>query len=196
MSRQTEKQAVDEWDWVGLDLPHRKDPEKGTYGIYSWADLPVLQEIPEFWTKVRTINEVILYEKPIEARIRSPTACFVTRGSDDSTFWMDQQGCVVWKWERETGRVYHPSFARDGTRVYVAHSIGEFFARLEIENAIWYCGCFKMALGPREEAYVEHYRLLPHLETLNSWIGEHMDVLDVANICCDYLVQPHRRRTP
>lgn len=184
----SDKIGVDAWTWVGCAIPHRTvRMAVGGYGFCDWDRLPALTDVAPLWASLSTVEDVLRNRRSIESLLSlGPHSVVPARGD---FIWHDGINGVVWCCERTTGRVYIPAGDICNARpLYVAPNLGEFFARLETESRIAYVSRSGLSgLTGYQQAYVEHYRLLPHLSAIRSFLGNYL-AQDVCGVCCAYLV--------
>ena len=125
----------EEWAWVGYRLPCRH--VRGTYDIFKYDEMPALTEsdiLPQF-KDVKTWDDLADNLELIDSLITSPTACYFKLSKNKTSFYRDQQDCVVWALDHKTGAVY--TMEEDGVDLWVAKSLPEFLTRLYLEGQIW-----------------------------------------------------------
>lgn len=88
--------------------------------------------------------------------LRSPTCCELRLNSSKGIFWVDSQGCLLWRFHPKTGHVYELH-----SGVCVAKSLPEFLTRIAIENQIWghlFSNPLKYPLSEVEQCYLQQIR--------------------------------------
>ncbi len=123
--------------WIASGVPFR--PADGTYSLFLAGAHPLpplsLDDWPELrdrLTKLKTLDDVRAAKSWLHEVASSPTACYVSVEHKTHRFYVDQQGCVVWRYQPSIG-VYVDG--RDAPFV-VAPTLAEFFLRLHVESKI------------------------------------------------------------
>lgn len=98
-------------------------------GDFSWAKIPI--------NVLETVWETFVANPKLWELTRSPTSCYVDNTfehhNDKILFYRDQQDCVQWYIDPQTGKIYE-----DGQDTPIADDIEEFWLRITIENELWY----------------------------------------------------------
>lgn len=114
-----------EYTWIGV-APLGAD---GTYVVTEYAPYPI---DPTF----AAINTLCDLEKVLkDLNYRSPTACYFQVNHVTGSFLHDQQDCVIWSQNLNTGKV----FARGRC---VADSLPEFLSHHIHESNQWFASLF------------------------------------------------------
>lgn len=115
--------------WVGFELPFRECD--GTYQFYK-GELPPVDTTK--YQSIKTLQDVVDHHELLS--IDSATACYIDVDFKTGQFYRDQQDCVIWKIDQDTGHVV--ACVDDNCKIgVVANNLAEFFARVNIENVIW-----------------------------------------------------------
>ena len=100
-------------------------------GDYSWAQGLKINVGKNPWETFK--QNPILWQL-----VKSPTSCYVDISHDEETgqtiFYRDQQDCIVWYVDPQTGKVY--SYTDGDTPI--ADDVEEFWLRQYIEATLWY----------------------------------------------------------
>ena len=112
------------WKWIGLS--------RKLFETYSITDYSQIDESALF-SDYKTLKDVKDNKDYIQSLLRSPTGCFISVDEDSGKFYCDQQGCVIWFFEKETGYVKTQPDST-GISCYVAKSIPEFFSHVYMES--------------------------------------------------------------
>lgn len=135
----------------------------GTYDQYRLSDLPVVVPFKQL-EHIKTPADIPDRVKQIIEAV-SYTACFFkARHPEKGDFFHDQQDCVVWCFEPETGHVVAQS-------KIVAFSLPEFLSRVLIES------------------HGEKNFALKKFESLNLSDDEQAFLEDIARVARDYKAQ-------
>jgi hypothetical protein len=146
--------------WVGFGIPFRF--AQGTYELSLQNDFPVVDSTP--YAHFKTIEDVKAHANELEAKIVSPTACCF-KFSQPNMFYTDSQGCVAWEFVDDKVYAFFPA-GEDKTRLLVASSLAEFFARLYME-----CSIFTASL---KDLTVENYDDEKQVKTSSSILFDFM----------------------
>lgn len=107
------------WCWIGV--PFKRS--FCTYGTYNYKEHPIKEKYTKF-TSLNELNEMI--------NIFSPTSCYFDINVQTGLFYRDQQDCVRWVYENETGCIKTTNGA------YVAKSLPEFLSHIEDDSLKWF----------------------------------------------------------
>lgn len=138
-------------------------------GDFSWSGLDNLKI---YDNQLDTFKN----NKELWSIFSSPTSCWVNSDSQDPDeesfeekdghvlFYRDQQDCVLWYYDLESGKVY------EYDRV-VSDTLEEFWLRIYIESILWYKEDFPEHLKDLIQKYIEFFEdnLNPHQEVMR-WI--------------------------
>ena len=123
----TSNQAIE--CWIGINLPFR--PCDGTYQQFEGHLLPPINTTK--YDTIRSLQDLLKNEAMLH--FKSVTACYIDVDLKTGQFYRDQQDCVIWKFIEGHVVAYDGSDQKIGI---VANSLAEFFARVELENRIWF----------------------------------------------------------
>lgn len=116
-------------EWWGFELPFRKCD--GTYRLYSAETMPDLFGMTNPYENIKTLNDLSAKLEEIDEKWKSPTASYFEIDTSEGIFYLDQQGCVIWKLN-DKGQVM-TTYGQ-----LVAEDLPEFLYRMDIENSIFY----------------------------------------------------------
>jgi hypothetical protein len=118
------------WAWYAIGY----DPlSTYTKVDYCDQDFHIWPELADIKTPA-DLQEVL---KTLEHR-GSPTSCYFEFDNNDPIFYRDQQDCILWAFDAETGKVYIHDESDTSTRVFVAKDLKSFVSRIFDENAKWW----------------------------------------------------------
>lgn len=113
-------------------------------GDFSWTGLDI--DVKD--TQLETFKT----NKELWTFVECPTACYVTETFDVEDkfvlFYRDQQGCVVWQYNLDDGKIYEYD-----DRI-VSDTLEEFWLRMYIESTIFYNKPIES--GPLEKVYNDY----------------------------------------
>lgn len=107
------------WCWIGV--PFKRS--FCTYDTYKYKEHPIKDKYKKFLS-LRDLND--------EIGIFSPTSCYFDINLKSGLFYRDQQDCVRWVYESDTG------FVKTTNDVYVAKSLPEFLSHIEDDSMKWF----------------------------------------------------------
>lgn len=124
-------------------------PSKHKFATYSKFVIPEIDSIHSrctgdfSWTNLdlklgKTSWETFKKNPALWTCFESPTSCYVDISSDTGTknisFYRDQQDCIIWSINPNTGHIYSTIDGPDP----VEYDIEHFWLRLWIESALWF----------------------------------------------------------
>ncbi len=126
-------QVREVWAWYGIGSVYDDPFSTYTKVDYCEQDFHIWPELADIKTPA-DLQEVL---KTLEHR-GSPTSCHFEFDNNDPVFYRDQQDCILWAFDAETGRVYIHDESDTSTRVFVAKDLKSFVSRIFDENADWW----------------------------------------------------------
>lgn len=110
--------------WVGV--PFEFDISNGTYEVYKYKE----HQIKDKYKNITSLESLKAELRKIN--IDSPTACYFDVDIKTGMFYRDQQDCIIWFLEKETG------YVKTERERYVAKSLPEFLSHIEDDSIKWY----------------------------------------------------------
>lgn len=107
------------WCWIGVPFKM----SFCTYDTYKYKEHPIKDKYKKF-SSLSDLND--------EINIFSPTACYFDINTKSGLFYRDQQDCVRWVYESDTG------FIKTTSGAYVAKSLPEFLSHIEDDSMKWF----------------------------------------------------------
>lgn len=136
-SRRRKPAPTQKWCWWGGSLKNR--PCVYTYLKYKYSQVPPNITIPAELAEIKTLEDLEVALPALKENLNlaflflSPTCCyFDISKTDPGLFYRDQQDCVLWYLDENTG------YVMDHRGNYVAKSLSEFLSRICLENACWF----------------------------------------------------------
>ena len=156
--------------WVGPIIAGRK----GVYGLEKYKVLPTIEDpgqIDPLFGSILDVQDVKASQDQLEKAIHSSAFCSIDTSSREhtiSTIYQDCQHDVIWKFD--SARPFLGVYVQDDQTqqtLSVAKTLGEFFARLYLENRVW-----EEDEKDRKRRDEEVYRHLTLMETSRSWLPQ------------------------
>ncbi len=151
---------------IAVPIPDLR-PGEEMFSTYERFDVPDVRSLIELkgdfsWTGLEldvkeTPWETFVANQNLQKFVNSPTACYVDifEQNGKTIFYRDQQDCIIWFLDPESGKVYSTS-----DKGPVADDVEEFWVRQYIEATLWRKYAYKKyrdGPGPELPSYMNEY---------------------------------------
>jgi len=119
------------WTWFGVNIDKTKFQ---TYDEVEYKEHP----INRMFKDIETLADIKKNLKFLCQTIYSPTSSYFNVDENTKIFYRDQQDCILWAFDEETGYVYVYDYEDITTRQYCAKSLAEFISHIYDDALDWF----------------------------------------------------------